>query len=171
MSNTPTTRISEPGRVSLPSEELRRLEPLVGDWDVAGYAEESLAGPACAVESHESFEWLDGGYFLVHRYETHFGDQPVQRGVMYWGFDELSMRFRLIFFSNNGPFTTEGNVYSGELRAAAIVCTGPARFTMALDEEGNIAMGADQRFEIAWELRDAEDRWRPWMRDRYVRVK
>jgi hypothetical protein len=90
---------------------------------------------------------------------------------MYWGYDEEKPGFLLHFFSNNGPFTKERNIYEGEVRADAIVCTGPARFTMAFDQHGRIAVAADQTFEIAWELRDAEGRWRPWMRDRYVRVR
>jgi hypothetical protein len=166
MSNTSTP--TEIGTLP-PSKELRRLEPLVGDWDVEGHAESSLAGPACAVKSRESFEWLDGGYFLVHRYETHFGDQPVQRGVMYWGFDALPNRMQLHFFSNNGPFTKEGNIYEGELQADRLVCTGPARFTIALAQDGTIALANDGSFEIRWELRDADGVWRPWMRDTYRR--
>jgi hypothetical protein len=73
-----TTTGSAVDVAAAPSRELRRLEPLVGRWTVKGYAQESLAGPAGPVRSRESFEWLDGGYFLVHRYETHFGEQPVQ---------------------------------------------------------------------------------------------
>jgi hypothetical protein len=154
-----------------PSRELRRLEPLVGQWIVEGYAEASLAGPAGPVKSRESFEWLNGEYFLVHRYETHFGNQPVQRGIMYWGYDESKQGFLLHFFSNNGPFTRDGNIYEGQLRADAIVCTGPARFTMPIDEHGKVAVGPGQSFELTWELRDADGVWRPWMRDRYARVR
>jgi hypothetical protein len=40
-----------------------------------------------AVESIETFGWLDGGYFLVSTYETAFGDEPLQTGDMYWGYD------------------------------------------------------------------------------------
>ena len=150
-----------------PNPELRRLERLVGDWEVHGTALESLAGPAGPVRSHESFEWLDGGYFLVHRYETWFGDQPVQRGVMYWGFDDATRRFLLHFFSNNGPFTKDGNVYEGEIVGNQLICTGPARFTIALGEDGSVKLANDHSFEVEWKLRDAGGLWRPWMRDTY----
>ena len=153
-----------------PSQELRRLAPLVGEWSIEGYAQESLAGPAGPVKSRETFEWLEGGYFLVHRYETQFGQQAVQKGVMYWGYDEAANRFVLHFFSNNGPFTPEGNIYQGEIGGNRLVCTGPARFTMRLDADGRIQVGAGGTFDVEWELRDADGVWQPWMRDTYRRV-
>ena len=33
----------------------------------------------------------------------------------YWGFDSEAERFRIIFFSNNGPFTEAGNRHEGEV--------------------------------------------------------
>jgi hypothetical protein len=164
------TRADVPYVAPAPSPELRRLDPLVGQWAIEGYAQESLAGPAGPVRSRESFEWLEGGYFLVHRYETHFGDQPVQKGIMFWGFDESARRFLLHFFSNNGPFTSEGNIYEGELRNNSLVCTGPARFTIKLDDQGRVSVGHDGTFDIDWELRDANGIWRPWMHDTYRRI-
>lgn len=153
-----------------PSPELRRLDPLVGEWAVEGYARESPAGPAAPVSSRETFEWLAGGYFLVHRYDTKFGDEPRQKGVMYWGYDAEGRRFLLHFFSNNGPFTPAGNVYEGRVHGSSLVCTGPARFTIALDETGRIRLGDDGVIETDWDLRDDEGKWRPWMRDTYRRV-
>jgi uncharacterized protein (TIGR02246 family) len=152
-----------------PSPELRRLDPLVGEWTVEGYARESPAGPAGPVSSRETFEWLDGGYFLVHRYDTKFGDEPRQKGVMYWGYDTEGDRFLLHFFSNNGPYTPAGNVYEGRVHGSSLVCTGPARFTIALDEHGRIRVGDDAVFETDWELRDDEGEWRSWMRNTYRR--
>ena len=71
-----------------PDPELRRLAPLVGTWEAKDHTEPTTAaGPGVPVHSVESFEWLDGGYFLVSRYETRFGDEPTQTGAMYWGYD------------------------------------------------------------------------------------
>jgi hypothetical protein len=88
-----------------PDPELRRLEPLVGTWRAEDHTEDSALGPDVRVASTESFHWLDGGYFLVQTYETVFGDEPAQKGVNYWFYDSDAKRFRIIFFSNNGPFS------------------------------------------------------------------
>jgi hypothetical protein len=56
------------------------------------------------------------GYFLVQTYETVFGDQLAQKGVNYWMYDSERKRFRIIFFSNNGPYSEQGNQYAGEVK-------------------------------------------------------
>jgi hypothetical protein len=65
-----------------PDPELRRLDPLVGSWRADDHTQPtSVLGPGVRVTSSEPFHWLDGGYFLVHEYESIFGDTPPQRGV------------------------------------------------------------------------------------------
>jgi hypothetical protein len=57
------------------------------------HTRDSVLGPGVTVESIETFAWLDGGYFLVGTYETAFGDEPLQKGVMYWRYDSDTNRF------------------------------------------------------------------------------
>jgi hypothetical protein len=92
--------------------------------------------PGVPVTSTETFRWLEGGYFLVQEYETTFGDEPTQRGVNYWGYAAVAGRFLIIFFSNNGPFTEEGNRYEGKVADGRLTFVGPARFQYELDENG-----------------------------------
>src|SRR5918995_4695082 len=127
----------------LPDPELRRLEPLLGTWRAEDHTQDSVLGPGVPVASTESFHWLDGGYFLVSSYETTFGDEPAQRGVNYWGYDSAAKRFRIIFFSNNGPFTEEGNRYQGEVTGDTLTFEGPARFQYELDDGGRIKLNPD----------------------------
>jgi hypothetical protein len=63
-----------------PNPELKRLEPLVGTWKTEEHTRDSVLGPGVPVTSVERFSWLEGGYFLVHTYETVFGDEPAQKG-------------------------------------------------------------------------------------------
>jgi hypothetical protein len=105
---------TNPFGAPLPSPELRRLEPLLGKWQTTARTQASVFGPAVPVTSIEEFYWLEGGYFLVQTYETAFGDEPAQKGINYWFYDADVRKFRIIFFSNNGPFTEEGNRYEGE---------------------------------------------------------
>jgi hypothetical protein len=86
-----------------PDPELNRLEPLLGAWEAEDRTLDTFLGPGVPVRSAERFRWLDGGYFLVQHYETSFGEEPIQTGVNYWYYDSQAERFRIIFFSNNGP--------------------------------------------------------------------
>jgi Protein of unknown function (DUF1579) len=129
-----------------------------------------VIGPGVPVVSTESFRWLDGGYFLVSSYETVFGDEPAQKGVNYWGYDSEAEEFAMIFFSNNGPFTEEGNRYRGKVAGRTLTFEGPARFQYELDDKGRIRVDADGTVSVAWWLRDEGGEWRPWMRNTFRKV-
>jgi hypothetical protein len=145
---------------------------LLGTWKSEDHTGETIIGPGVPVTSVETFGWLDGGYFLVQTYETVFGDEPVQTGVNYWGYDAEARKFRIIFFSNNGPFTEHGNRYQGEVTAdGQLVFEGPARFQCALDDAGRIKVNADGTISIAWWLRDEDGTWQPWMDNTYRKLR
>jgi hypothetical protein len=153
-----------------PDAELQRLEPLLGTWRSEDHTEDSVLGPGVPVASTESFDWLEGGYFLVSTYETAFGEQPAQKGVNYWYYDSGAKRFRIIFFSNNGPFTEDGNRYQGEVAGRTLTFEGPARFQYELDEHGRIELNADGTLTVAWWLRDENGLWRPWMHNTFTQI-
>jgi hypothetical protein len=150
--------------------ELKRLEPLLGTWRTDEHTQDSVLGPGVPVTSQETFSWLEGGYFLVQTYETTFGDEPVQKGINYWYYDSDSRTFEIIFFSNNGPFSEEGNRYHGEITHGKLVCQGPARFEYELDDEGGIKVNPDGTISVAWWLRDENGEWKPWMNNTFARL-
>jgi hypothetical protein len=153
-----------------PDPELRRLEPLIGTWTAADRTEDTFIGPGVPVRNRESFRWLEGGYFLVQEYETVFGDDPAQKGVNYWWYDTEAERFRIIFFSNNGPFTEEGNRYQGKVDEGTLTFVGPARFQYELDEKGNVKPNPDGSISVAWWLRHETGEWQPWMKNTFRRA-
>jgi hypothetical protein len=153
-----------------PHPELRRLDPLVGKWRSKDRTNDSVLGPGVAVESVETFAWLDGGYFLVSTYETAFGDEPIQRGVMYWSYDAGSVSFHNRFFSNNGPYDPAGNEYVGKVEGDKLTFVGPARFQYDLDSAGRIKTNRDGSISVAWWLRDEHGAWHPWMTNKFFRI-
>jgi hypothetical protein len=153
-----------------PDPELRRLEPLVGTWRAEDHTQDSVYGPGVPVRNIETFRWLEGGYFLVQEYETVFGDEPAQKGINYWYYDSEAERFRVIFFSNNGPFTEDGNRYQGKVEEEKLTFVGPARFQYELDDEGKIKANADDTIPVAWWLRDERSEWKPWMNNVFRRA-
>jgi hypothetical protein len=152
-----------PFGVPLPDAELQRLQPLLGTWSAKGHTRDSVLGPGVPFTSDETFRWLDGSYFLVSTYATTFGSEPTQTGINYWGYDTDAGVFRIIFFSNNGPFTEEGNRYTGRVAGNTLTFEGPARFQFALDDDGKIRPNPDGSISIEWWLRDDHGDWQPWM--------
>jgi hypothetical protein len=131
---------------------------------------DSVLGAGVPVTSTETFDWLDGGYFLVQTYETVFGDDPAQTGVNYWMYDARLKRFRIIFFSNNGPYTEAGNRYAGGVEGNKLTMEGPARFQYDLDDDGQIKTNPDGTISVAWWLRDDHGEWTPWMNNTFRRA-
>ena len=152
------------------SLELERLEPLLGKWRTRAQTDDTMFGPGGAVTSVEEFYWLDGGYFLVQTYETVFADEPAQKGINYWFYDADAKKFRIIFFSNNGPFTEEGNRYEGEIQGQTLTFVGPARFQYDLDAAGKVKTNSDGTVTVRWWLRDEEGEFRPWMSNVFHRA-
>ena len=137
-----------------PDPQLRCLDPLVGTWRTQHRRRTPPFSAPASLSPAETYHWLDGGYFLVQTYETVFGNESAQRGINYWGYDADAERFRIIFFSNNGPFTEDGNRYEGRVEAGVLTFRGPACFEHALDDEGRIALNDDGTYTVDWWLQD-----------------
>lgn len=153
-----------------PDRELKRLEPLLGTWRGEDHTQDSVLGRGVPASSVESFSWLDGGYFLVQTYETVFDDEPAQKGVNYWMYDPHAKEFRIIFFSNNGPYTEAGNRYAGKVAGGKLTMEGRPRFQYDLDDEGRIKLNPDGSMSVAWWLRDEDGQWQPWMNNTFSRI-
>jgi hypothetical protein len=167
MENEATTAFG----VAPPHPELKRLEPLLGTWTSEAHTlDTDLGGPGAPVTSSETFRWLDGGYFLVQDYEATFGDGPTQTGVNYWYFDTDTDTFHIIFFSNNGSYSEEGNRYAGRVADGKLTFEGPARFQYELDDDGTIGVNPDGTISISWWLRDEAGEWQPWMTNTFERT-
>jgi hypothetical protein len=147
-----------------PDPELKRLEILVGKWKIVGATQAGPTGPAMKVTSLETYEWLDGGFFLVHRWETFFGESCLDpaKGIQFFGYDARSRKYRTHFFDNLGPYDEEGSTYEGEVINGILTFTGPARFTLVANEDGTITSD--------WELRDMDTTWIPWMHTKMTRI-
>ncbi len=78
----------------LPSEPypaLRQLDRLVGTWEVTG----------SFLQGTISFEWMEGGFFLVQRVDCHAGGRTI-RGVEYIGYDADTQTLRSHYMDIHG---------------------------------------------------------------------
>jgi hypothetical protein len=59
------------------NEAVRALGVFVGRWNMQGRALESPFGPAAPITAAETYEWLPGGLFLIHRFYGRLGGQEM----------------------------------------------------------------------------------------------
>jgi hypothetical protein len=74
-----------------PYSGLKTLEPLLGSWKASGGF----------IEGRVTFEWLEGGYFLVQKVDLKHGDKSI-KGIEYIGFDEATQTLRSHYMDNHG---------------------------------------------------------------------
>ncbi len=89
-----------------PSDAHRRLDAFVGKWHAEGesYAEgqrpDDPRASAVPWTSEETYEWLPGGFFLLHRWDAMAGERAF-KGTEIIGYDEEGGYFTR-FFDNAG---------------------------------------------------------------------
>lgn len=79
-----------------PNPALNALEIMVGVWDLKGRDFTTNA----EIHGQSTFEWLDGGFFLVHRFNLDYAGRKFA-GVEYIGYDEKSGHLKTQVFAHN----------------------------------------------------------------------
>lgn len=79
----------------------QRLNVFVGTWHTEGQQCEGPVGPAATIRAVDTYEWLPGEFFLVHRFEGHVGDGAAGC-IEIIGYDAQSQSYRRHTFYNNG---------------------------------------------------------------------
>ena len=54
-----------------------RLQNFIGTWETEGQQYAGPYGPAGKVKALETYEWLTGRAFIVHRFEGHVAEEPA----------------------------------------------------------------------------------------------
>jgi hypothetical protein len=94
------------------------------------------------------------------------GNDPAQTAINYWPYDVEARKFRIIFFSNNGLFTEDGNRYEGEIANWKLTFTGPARFQYDLERSRQGERERGRKPMIRWRQRDRTRNFSPGAVDR-----
>jgi hypothetical protein len=144
----------------IPPIENKRLDALVGRWRTRGQVvAPDPSTPAIEITGTDTYEWLIGGFFLVHRADVRIGDDHVQVIEMIGPYDPATGTYPMRSFDNHGTFATmrasvsEGGVwtFAGDTERATLVVTDDA--TMSAD----------------WERSDTAT-WHPWMSMSFTRL-
>lgn len=150
-----------------PAAGLEALQPLVGKWHTEGQQLQGPFGPAAPFVAVETFEWLDGGRFLVHRLNGHLGQQPAACVEVLGKRDDgqlLAQTFYNDGRRNDWVVKAEGNalVWSGTWSKAP----GEAlrvRYTVNFEDAGNTLVGK-------WEQSGDGQAWQPFLEARATKA-
>lgn len=130
---------------------LARLDPLVGVWATRGLVRGAGEAPPVTFEATDTYEWMAGGFFLLHHVEAQIGGQDV-RVLEIFGYDETRAVFWARSHDNTGrvdDFDVHMDGRQWELVAQS------ERFRGEVSEDGAVMSGL-------WERRDGDD-WIAWM--------
>jgi hypothetical protein len=105
-----------PGAAPKPGPEHKRLEAFLGKWNTEGQAQTSPYGPAGKITAVDTFEWLPGGFFMPHRWDTRQGATEI-KGMEVIGYDSKDKIYTSRFFDNFGnsglfKATVQGNTWT-----------------------------------------------------------
>ena len=118
-----------------PGPEHKRLDALVGKWKSDGRTTAGGNEPVIKISGTDAYEWLPGGFFLLHHVDVRMGDEQVDTLEIIGGYDASSKTYPMRSFDNQGNF--------GVMQAS-------------VSDDGN-GMTAH------WEQRSDGSKWRPWM--------
>ena len=134
-----------------PNPELQRLDAFVGGWEIAM---DVPGQPGERARAETSFEWLEGGRFLIQRSTA---DDPFPDGISVIGWDEERGGCLIHYFDSRGVKRLYDLSFDGtELKMSRDVEEGDfaQRFTGRLSED---RATMDARWErsddgVNWEL-------------------
>ncbi len=89
-----------------PGPDHRLLDVLVGRWINEGETVPSEGAPAVKILTSDVYEWMPGGFFVLHTAYGRIGEVDVG-GTEIIGYDEASKKYRTHFFDSQGNITTE----------------------------------------------------------------
>ncbi|MBP6016053.1 MAG: hypothetical protein KA586_04975 [Candidatus Promineofilum sp.] len=120
-----------------PNPDLRELDRLVGTWRISGEAQGQV-----------SYEWMEGGYFLMQRVELLSEDGSWNRGIEIIGHEQRLMEapsdaIKSRFYGNDGATFDYVHEMDGDtLTIWAVEKGSPAYYKGTFSADGNTLTGS-----------------------------
>jgi hypothetical protein len=162
-----------PNNAQAPGPELRRLGALVGRWRSEGHIVGEVPIP---ITGTDIYEWLPGGFFVVHHVDVMIGDQRVQ-AIELIEYDPTTDTFTGRAYDNQGEVTilharvdehgvwtfTGGGDVAAVARPSTADASGAVRSTLRVSpDRGSMT--------AKWERSDDGATWQDWMDMTFTRM-
>ncbi len=158
-----TAPVRSKEQVPQPGPGHKRLHVFVGNWNTEGEAKLDPAGPALRIKGTDSYEWLPGEFFLIHRWDVRIGEEQTS-GIEIIGYDDASDTYPMQSFDNQGRTDIlTGSVKQGEWTYEGQSGVKTIRCTLAFSDADNTITGK-------WEQSGDGTTWIPWMNVKLARV-
>jgi Protein of unknown function (DUF1579) len=145
-------KLQSQGQPIVPSVDIQQLQLFVGKWKTEGETHASADAPAVKVAFVDTYEWLSGKFFLVHRADGQIGNEELNT-LEFIGYDPSSQTYSCHCFDNRG----NADLFQANLRDHTWTIEGKsARFTGLFNSIGNTLTGQ-------WEQSSDGLNWLPWM--------
>ena len=90
---------------------LEQLSVFIGEWEVEIGSMSFHEDPSAVVRGHSSFEWLEGGAFLIQRSEMPNSDFPTSTAII--GPDDEAGTYRILYYDSRGVSRIYRMTFSG----------------------------------------------------------
>lgn len=99
-----------------PGPEYRRLDVFIGKWINEGQTVPPKPAPFARILTSAVFEWMPGGYFVLHTAYGRIGNVDVG-GTEIIGYDSTSKTYRSVLYDSQGninedELTVEGDTWT-----------------------------------------------------------
>ena len=156
---TTNIKLKSQGQSIAPSPEIQRLHLFVGKWKTEGETHASADAPAVKVAFMDTYEWMPGKFFLVHRADGQIGNEQLNT-LEFIGYDPSSQTYTCHSFDSHG----NADLFQANLRDHTWTIEGKsARFTGVFACTGNTLTGQ-------WEQSSDGLNWLPWMDVKLTKV-
>ncbi len=143
------------GRRSQPGPEHQRLEVFIGKWINQGETVATADAPAVTILTSDVYEWMPGGFFVLHTAYGRIGDMDVG-GTEIIGYDDARQQYTTQFFDSQGNISSQELTVDGE-RADTWTWSGErARCTASFSDLGKTQTAHHERL-------DEQGNWVPSM--------
>ncbi|AOM78498.1 DUF1579 family protein [Pedobacter steynii] len=147
------TPITKPGIMQ------QRLNVLAGKWNTTGHTIANTDQPSLECVATDIYEWLPGGFFLMHRVDARLGEDRLQFTEII-GYDALEKSFFIQTYDHKGKTErSRMNLNHGILEIKG----ANERFSGTINTQGNIISGS-------WERLIADSTWQPYMEIKLTKV-
>lgn len=135
------------------SAELEALNLFVGVWNTEGEMRIGPSGQPAKFRATDTYEWLPGGHFLLHRIDANMPDGKIQ-GIEIIGYDRENNSYPMHSFDSSG----NAGVMQARLGKDTWTFAGEGvRFTGGFRDNGKVFAGI-------WEVHPGDGAaWQPWM--------
>jgi hypothetical protein len=135
--------------------EHERLDALIGRWKTEGWTRETPEAPPAKIDAVDTYEWLPGGFGLLHTVDAKVGDEKVE-GAEVIGYDPDRGAYVTQYFGSDGPTAYEASLTQESEGLTWRMRSKTTRFAGVFSDDASVITGH-------WELLPDSGEWQPWM--------